>query len=69
MTVPSEREPPGEVTLGLEEALELLRTLEDARDALLTTNHLTEAALVFAQIGLISLRLGFADPEGGDDAS
>lgn len=54
--------------LNLDEALELLGALEEARDALLTTDHLAEVAVLFAQVQRISRKLGF-DPEGGSDAS
>ncbi len=60
-------EPPGEVSLSLEEALEILGVLEETRDALLTTDHLAEFAQVFAQIKLTSRKLGFEEPEGGRD--
>ena len=50
----------------LEEALDLLASLEEARDALITTDHVAEAAQVEHQIQLLSRRLGFDEP-GGDD--
>lgn len=62
---PSKQEPPNDIHLDLEEALELLAALEEARDALLTTDHLAEGAVVFAQIQLLSHKLGFQSPEGG----
>lgn len=40
--------------------------MEEARDALITTDHLVEAAQVEHQIQLLSRRLGF-DEAGGDD--
>jgi len=61
---PSDREPPAVVQYRLEEALDLLAALEEARDALITTDHLAEAAQ--HQIQLLSRRLGFDEP-GGDD--
>jgi hypothetical protein len=50
----------------LEEALDLLASLEEAGDALLTTDHLAEAAQVEHQIRILSRRLGFDEPEGDD---
>jgi hypothetical protein len=67
MPVPDNQEPPAEIRLSLEEALELVGVLEDVRDALLTTDHLVEVALVAGQLGRINRRLGFPNPEGGDD--
>ena len=69
MTVQPEREPPSEVVLSLNEALELVGVLEDARDALLSTDHLVEVVLVSDQLLRINRKLGFPDAEGGDDAS
>jgi hypothetical protein len=54
------------VQYGLEEALELLAALEEARDALITTDHLAEAAQVEHQVQLLSRRLGFDEPGGQD---
>lgn len=50
----------------LEEARDLLAALEAARDALITTDHVAEAAQAEHQIQLLSRRLGFDEP-GGDD--
>jgi hypothetical protein len=61
---PSAQEPPSRVQYGLEEALELLAALEEARDALITTDHLAEAAMVEHQVQLLSRRLGFDEPGG-----
>lgn len=66
MEDPSDREPPARVQYRLEEALDLLAALEEARDALITTDHLAEAAQVEHQIRRLSRRLGFDEP-GGDD--
>jgi hypothetical protein len=63
---PSPQEPPARVQYGLEEALDLLAALEEARDALITTDHLAEAAQVEHQVHLLSRRLGF-DESGGKD--
>lgn len=75
MTPSSDREPPSEVTLTLDEALELVGVLEDARDALFSTDHLVEVPLVSAgqlvriNRRRINRRLGFPDIEGGEDGS
>lgn len=58
-------EPPISVTYGLEEALDLLAALEDARDTLRQTAHLAGVVIVEIQIRLLSHRLGFDD--GGTD--
>jgi hypothetical protein len=59
--------PPARIELSLDEALDLLADLEDARDALSDSRHLTVVVAVESQIRLLSRRLGFADPYGGDD--
>jgi hypothetical protein len=64
MTMPEDG-PPDEVRLDLEEALRLLAALEDARDALTDSRHLTVVADVEDQVRLVSHRLGFDEPEGG----
>lgn len=51
--------PPEQVMFGLDEALELLATLEDARDALLTSDHLAVLAGVEQQVAQLHRRLGF----------
>jgi len=66
MEDPSAQEPPARVNYGLEEALDLLAALEEARDALIVTDHLAEAAQVEHQVQLLSRRLGF-DESGGQD--
>ena len=60
-------QPPAAIELTLDEALNLLGDLEDARDALADSRHLTVVVAVEGQIRLLSRRLGFADPYGGDD--
>ena len=62
-----EKVPPTSVTYDLEEALELLAALEEARDTLRDTEHLAGVLTLEAQIQLLSRRLGFDD--GGTDAS
>jgi hypothetical protein len=64
----TEADPPAGIELSLDEALDLLADLEDARDALSDSRHLTVVVAVESQIRLLSRRLGFADPYGGDDA-
>ncbi|GEM_PF-1637987 len=59
--------PPSEIRLSLEEALDLVGVLEDARDALLSTDHLLEVALVEGQLARINRKVGFPNPEGGED--
>jgi hypothetical protein len=61
-----EFDPPEQVDLGLDEAIELLAVLEDARDVLVETDHLSVLVQVEHQIQLISLELGFE--QGGSDA-
>ena len=62
-------DPPDEVRYDLEESLELLAALEDARDALADSDHLTVIAQVEHEIGRLSRKLGFDRPSGGGDAS
>ena len=63
---PPDREPPARVQFRLEEALDLLAALEEARDDLIETDHLAEAAQVEHEIQQLSRRLGFDEPGGGD---
>ena len=67
MAVPPDREPPAQVTYGLEEALELLAALEDARDVLSQGDHLSVLAAVEHQVATLNRRLGFEDPRGEPD--
>ncbi len=67
MSVPPDREPPAHVEYDLEEALELLAALEDARDILSDSDHLSVLAQVEHQIGQLSRRLGF--DQGGSGAN
>jgi hypothetical protein len=59
-----EVEPPTSVTFDLEEALDLLAALEEARDTLRDTEHLAGVLTLEAQIQLLR-RLFFDD--GGPD--
>jgi hypothetical protein len=60
-----ENEPPTSVTYNLEEALDLLAALEEARDTLRDTEHFAGVLTLEAQIQVLSRRLGFDD--GGTD--
>jgi hypothetical protein len=60
-----EREPPDGVLYSLEEALDLLAALEDGRDVLVDTDHLSVLAQVEHQIQELSRRLGL--DQGGSD--
>ena len=64
MSVPSE--PPDAITLTLDEALDLLVALEDARDTAVTGGHLSGVAALEAEIRMLSRKLGF-DDGGADD--
>jgi hypothetical protein len=68
MSGPGEREPPRYVWYTLDEALELLATLEDARDSLITAGHLPTVVAIEAQVRMLNRRLDFDDPWGGADA-
>jgi hypothetical protein len=65
---PSEREPPRYVSYTLEEALELLAALEDARDSLIDAGHLTAVVAIEVQVRGLNRRLDFDDPWGDADA-
>jgi hypothetical protein len=56
---PADKEPPGRVQYDLEEALGLLATLEDSRDVLFVTDHLSVLAQVEHEIQVLSHKLGF----------
>ncbi len=64
MSDPSDIEPPSQVSYGLDAALDLLAALEDARDALTDSGHLTVVVEIEDQVRLLSRKLGFDDPEG-----
>jgi hypothetical protein len=66
VTVPGD-EPPDAIRYGLDEALTLLAALEDARDALIQSDHLATVVSIESEIRLLSRRLGFDDPDGGID--
>ena len=58
--------PPQSVSYALEEALDLLADLEDARDALLASRHLTAVLAMEEQIVLLSHKLGLGSE--GDES-
>ncbi len=64
---PPDDGPPDDVHLTLDEALDVLAALEDARDALLSSSYLTVVLVVEAEIRMLSRTLGFDAPEGGTD--
>lgn len=68
MDFPNEREPPREIWFSLDEALDLLATLEDARDALIEAGLLSVVMPIEAQIRELSRRLDFDNPQGDPDA-
>ena len=47
---------PGQVVFGLEESLELLAALEDSRDVLIASDHLSVLAQVEHQIQVLSVK-------------
>lgn len=57
--------PPREISYDLEESLDLLAALEDARAALAATDHLAVSAQVEHEIARVSRKLGFEPPSGG----
>lgn len=64
MSDPPDRQPPGSVAYGLEDALELLAALEDAREVLGDSDHLAVLAQIEHQVALLSRKLGFNDSGG-----
>ncbi len=65
MAAGPESDPPEQIDLGLNEALDLLAALEDARDVVIDTDHLSVLAQVEHQIQVVSRKLGFE--QGGSD--
>jgi hypothetical protein len=63
----SGRQPPDQIVYALDEALELLGALEDARDVLVDSDHLAVLAELFHQIARLNRRLGFEASGGGAD--
>jgi len=66
MSIPSDPVPPEQVRYNLEEALELLAAMEEARDALVTTDHLAEVSQLEHQIQALNRRLGFGEMGGSN---
>jgi hypothetical protein len=62
---PPTGEPPQEVVLDLEEALNLLAALEDSRDLLIDTDHLAVLSQVEHSVQILSRKLGL--DQGGSD--
>jgi hypothetical protein len=59
MSHPEDHEPPREVWYTLDEALTLLASLEDARDALIHSRQLATVVGIENEIRLLSRKLGF----------
>ncbi len=66
MSSPEGNRPPEGVWYGAEDALELLAVLEDARDALIDSRHLTVVLALELQVRQLNGKLGFGDQEGDD---
>lgn len=62
-------EPPNRISFDLEEALELLATLEDAREALAESDHLAVVAQIEHQIADLGRKLAFDQFPGGEDGN
>jgi hypothetical protein len=60
----SDEGPPQAISYSLEDALELLAVLEDARETLKGTDHLTGVIALEGQVRRLSRKLDFDDPEG-----
>jgi hypothetical protein len=60
-------EPLDAATYDLEEALELLTALEDAREALADSDHLAVVAVIEHEVARLDRKLGFDRPFGGAD--
>jgi hypothetical protein len=58
-------DPPEEVRYDLEDSLDLLAALEDARDALTDSDRLAVVAQLEYQVAVLSRKLGFDHPPGG----
>jgi len=68
MTEPDDhQEPPGHISYDLEEAISLLADLEDARDALIESSHLTVVVNVESQVRLLGRKLHFGDEGDSHD--
>ncbi len=63
MTFPEQQEPPRNIWYTLDEALDLLASLEDSRDVLIDMGHLPVVIGLEHQIRRLSRRLDFDEPE------
>ena len=63
MSFPDGREPPRHIWYTLEEALELLASLEDARDALIDSGYLSVVMALETQVRELGHRLDIDDIE------
>lgn len=66
MTFPSDEEPPAQVGYSLEEALELLAALEEAGEALRSTDHFAELSRVEHEVRRLNGKLGLGNDGGRD---
>lgn len=65
MSDPNGREPPDAVWYALADALQLLAVLEDARDSLIDSGHLTVVLAIEGQLRILNDKLGL-DPGDAD---
>lgn len=63
VTFPEQQEPPRNIWYTLDEALDLLASLEDSRDVLIDTGHLLVVVDLEHQIRRLNRRLDFNEPE------
>jgi hypothetical protein len=66
MSEGTNQQPPARIEVILDEALDLLADLEDARHALSDSRHLIAAVTVEVRSDCSAVKLGFADRYGGD---
>jgi hypothetical protein len=67
MSLSGDYEPPNQIEYDLDEALELLAALEDARDALIVSGRLLVVVIVEQAVQRLSRKLQFRDdgePDG-----
>ena len=63
---PNGQEPPDAVWYALAEALQLLAVLEDARESLIDSGHLTVVLAVEGQLRVLNVKLGLDNPGDAD---
>ena len=63
---PNGQEPPDAVWYALAEALQLLAVLEDARDSLIASGHLTVVLAIEGQVRDLNGKLGLDNPGDAD---